>query len=304
MRLNEQKVLEAQLVDAARLGDPESFRLLFDRYYAMIYAFAYRVCLVETEADDIAQETFIRVARGFSNYRGAASFKNWVYCIANNVLVDWRRQSIRNRDKQAQFAAELESRAQSHAPDPADVPTSIAAVTPTIGEVAQSKAALVDEYINKVTAAETASEKANMLVMNGDVDGAWETIELAVKDWPDDMKLNKLLASLSERSADFVSALDKARDAEAKKELGCSLTWYVNAQSHYPASQLANDGIDRISKRILLPQSAESAPSPAAEVNSAFRRRRVCNEGSVSNSQFNTVFLPRTRSVVGAGWQG
>src|SRR5271154_6937832 len=111
--------------------------------------------------------------------------------------------------------------------------------------------------------AETASEKANMLVMNGDVNGAWETIDLAVKDWPDDMKLNKLLASLSERSADFVSALNKASDAEAKKELGYSLTWYVNALNLYPASTLANDGINRVSKQILSPASSEGDSAPA-----------------------------------------
>jgi hypothetical protein len=100
-----------------------------------------------------------------------------------------------------------------------------------------------------------------MLVMNGDVDGAWETVEIASKDWPDDTKLNRLLADLSGRSADFVSALNKARDAESKKEYGYSLTWYVNAQSYYPPSQIANDGIDRISKLILSPQSASSSAS-------------------------------------------
>lgn len=113
----------------------------------------------------------------------------------------------------------------------------------------------------KVQKAEMAAEKANMMVMNGDVDGAWETIELATKDWPDDTKLNKLLANLSGRSADFVSALNKARDAEAKKELGYSLTWYVNAQSYYPASLIANDGIGRISKQLLSPQTSSSSPA-------------------------------------------
>jgi len=115
------------------------------------------------------------------------------------------------------------------------------------------------DALTKVQKAEMASEKANLLVMNGDVDGAWETIEIAAKDWPDDMKLNKLLANLSGRSADFVSALNKAREAEAKKELGYSLTWYVNAQAYYPASIIANDGIDRLSKQILNP-SGNSAP--------------------------------------------
>jgi hypothetical protein len=115
------------------------------------------------------------------------------------------------------------------------------------------------DALEKVQKAEMASEKANLLVMNGDIAGAWETIELATKDLPDDMKLNKLLASLSGRSADFVSALDKAREAEVKKELGYSLTWYVNAQSFYPASTIANDGIERISKQLLNPQTASGS---------------------------------------------
>ena len=62
------------------------------------------------------------------------------------------------------------------------------------------------------------SKKANAMAIAGDVDGAWETVELAAKDWPDDVKLNKLLAQFSEQGADFVSAVNKAREAESKKE--------------------------------------------------------------------------------------
>jgi hypothetical protein len=121
------------------------------------------------------------------------------------------------------------------------------------------------DALMKVQKAEIAAEKANMLAMNGDADGAWETIDLAVKDWPEDVKLNKLLADLSGRSADFVSALNKARDAEDKKELGYSLTWYVNAQSYYPASTIANDGIERISTQILSPTDASSSSSDGTD---------------------------------------
>ena len=115
------------------------------------------------------------------------------------------------------------------------------------------------DALEKVGKAKMAEEKANMLAINGDIDGAWETIELAAKDWPDDMQLNKLLADYTGRSADFVSALNKARDAESKKEFGYSLTWYVNAQSTYPPSQIANEGIDRVSKQILTPKSSDPA---------------------------------------------
>jgi len=118
------------------------------------------------------------------------------------------------------------------------------------------------DALAKVQKAEMASEKANLLVMNGDVDGAWETIEAAVNDWPDDVKLNKQLASLSTRCADFVSAINKARDAQSRKEYGYSLTWFVNAASYYPGSMIAKAGIDDVSKQILTP-AADAAPLPA-----------------------------------------
>ena len=104
-------------------------------------------------------------------------------------------------------------------------------------------------------------ETANAMMMAGNVYGAWETIETASKDLPDDTKLNKLLANLSQRGADFVSALTKAREAESKKELGFSLNWYVNAQATYPASTIANDGIERISKQILNPSQGSGGAS-------------------------------------------
>ena len=134
MRIENEDVPDAQLISGAQSGDARSFELLFDRYHAMIHAFAYRVCLVETEADDIAQETFIRAARGISNYRGAASFKNWLYRIAHNALVDWGRQASRQRDNRDEFAAELESRAQSRTPDYNNVHSALKQLSPDLRE--------------------------------------------------------------------------------------------------------------------------------------------------------------------------
>ncbi len=105
--------------------------------------------------------------------------------------------------------------------------------------------------LEKVRQAQMASETADRLALTGNVCGAWETIDAAVRDWPDDLKLNRLLTDLSVREPDFVSAIHKAREAEAQEEPGYSLTWYVNAQSFYPRSQIASQGIDRVSRHIL-----------------------------------------------------
>ena len=107
------------------------------------------------------------------------------------------------------------------------------------------------DAMEKVKLAEMAIEKANLLRANGDVCGAWETVELAVKDLPNDIKLNKLLGDLSGKGAEFVSAINKAREAEARKELGYSLTWYAIAQRSYPASQIANQAMERLADEIV-----------------------------------------------------
>lgn len=105
----------------AQAGDARAFEVLFDRYYDMIHAFAYRLCFVETEADDIAQETFIRAARGIVGYRQTASFKNWLYRIAHNVAVDWRRRAVRHREGLVEFTAEVETQPSKPEADYDDV---------------------------------------------------------------------------------------------------------------------------------------------------------------------------------------
>jgi hypothetical protein len=107
------------------------------------------------------------------------------------------------------------------------------------------------DALEKVKIAEVAIEKANLMRANGDVFGAWETVELASKKLPDDLKLNALRGETAGRGAEFVAAINKARDAEERKELGFSLTWYAIAQRQYPASTIANDRIKRLSDEIL-----------------------------------------------------
>jgi hypothetical protein len=105
--------------------------------------------------------------------------------------------------------------------------------------------------LTKVKNAEIASEKANILSHNGDQAGAWEAVYLALKDWPEDAKLNNLQSTLATQSLFFVNALQKAQGAEARNDYGYSLSLYVDAQRLYPASQIAIAGVERISKLIL-----------------------------------------------------
>jgi len=100
------KKTDEELVALATQDNAGAFRELFDRYYKMIHSFCYRTCLDETHAQDIAQETFIKVARSLETFRGESSFKSWLYRIASNSVRDWLRQKIRqNRvdEKMAEY---------------------------------------------------------------------------------------------------------------------------------------------------------------------------------------------------------
>ena len=94
MNLSEEKIDEPELLAAAINGSAEAFSDLFNNYYPMIYAFAYRLTLCRHDAEDIAQEAFIKAARSLAGFRREASFKNWLYQIAANTARDrFRRQN-------------------------------------------------------------------------------------------------------------------------------------------------------------------------------------------------------------------
>jgi RNA polymerase sigma-70 factor (ECF subfamily) len=89
---------DSALLHEAAQGHTGAFAELFRRHYPAIYAFAYRISLCRSDAEDIAQETFVQAARSLAGFRGDASFKNWLYSIAANRSRDRHRQRAR-RDR-------------------------------------------------------------------------------------------------------------------------------------------------------------------------------------------------------------
>ncbi len=81
--------------------------------------------------------------------------------------------------------------------------------------------------------------------------GAWESVESAADGFPDDSKLNQVRADLTTQAADFVRTLRGAQDLEKKEQVGSSLAWFLKAQKLYPGSRFADEGIERLKKRVL-----------------------------------------------------
>jgi len=82
---------DAQLVARSIAQDQEAFGQLIDRHAAAIVNLGYRMVGNRTEAEDLAQETFLAAYKALSTFRADSKFSTWLYRIATNKCKDWLR---------------------------------------------------------------------------------------------------------------------------------------------------------------------------------------------------------------------
>jgi RNA polymerase sigma-70 factor (ECF subfamily) len=76
---------EKQIVARAQQGDPAAFETLVDMHAQYVYNLALRVVQNPQEAEDLAQEAFLRAWRGLPAFRGQSKFSTWLYRIVTNL---------------------------------------------------------------------------------------------------------------------------------------------------------------------------------------------------------------------------
>lgn len=85
-------------VARVRNGDRDAYRALVDRYTPMVFGVVTRYCDDEAgDAEDLAQEVFIKAYEGLSDFRGDASFSSWLYTIAVNRCRDHVKSARQTR---------------------------------------------------------------------------------------------------------------------------------------------------------------------------------------------------------------
>lgn len=80
-----------QLIIDYLAGNEASFTLLVKRHLKPVYNFAYRLCGDKVAAEDIAQETFLKIWKNIKKYKHSENFKPWLFKIARNTTIDWLR---------------------------------------------------------------------------------------------------------------------------------------------------------------------------------------------------------------------
>jgi RNA polymerase sigma-70 factor, ECF subfamily len=73
-------------------GETQLFHELIKPVERAVYVMLYMLLRNETDAEDVAQETFIKIYRNLRNFRGEAKFSTWVLTIARNEGLGWLRK--------------------------------------------------------------------------------------------------------------------------------------------------------------------------------------------------------------------
>jgi RNA polymerase sigma-70 factor, ECF subfamily len=87
-------MLDSDLVSRAAGGDPAAFQALVERHRSMVYRVAYQFAGNHYDAEDIAQEVFIKVYRSLDRFRQDAQLSSWLYRIVMNACIDHRRRHM------------------------------------------------------------------------------------------------------------------------------------------------------------------------------------------------------------------
>ena len=108
------EMVDPELLAACRRGDREAFEEVVRRTHRHVYTQALRLVGDQQEAEDVAQEAYVRVFRGLSGFRGDAQFETWLYRIVANAALTHLRKRRRFGDllwDDEQDASELPAKA-------------------------------------------------------------------------------------------------------------------------------------------------------------------------------------------------
>jgi RNA polymerase sigma-70 factor, ECF subfamily len=101
---------DAELVLQSQTGDPAAFEELVRHHQHMVHSLTYRMTGSLADAEDLAQETFIRAYEQIGSFRGTSKFSTWLYRIAVNTCLNWRQGEARRFRLQTRAAEEFFTR--------------------------------------------------------------------------------------------------------------------------------------------------------------------------------------------------
>lgn len=132
-----------KLVERTLAGDLGAFDEIVGMYEKRVYNLALRLTRSAEDAEDAAQEAFLRAFRGLRSFRRGATFFTWLYRIAANCAIT----RVRSRARRGKMESALVSPEEGANPDPPDPRTE----TPAAAVARDEKIALVREAVDSLS---------------------------------------------------------------------------------------------------------------------------------------------------------
>jgi len=95
---------ELACIQKSLADDTEAFAAFVKQHQKMIHALAFRMTGSLHDAEDLAQETFIRAYRQLASFRGDSKFSTWLCQIAVNLSLNWRKRENRRGEIHSKWA--------------------------------------------------------------------------------------------------------------------------------------------------------------------------------------------------------
>jgi RNA polymerase sigma-70 factor, ECF subfamily len=97
---------ESKLIEQSLSGDTEAYAALVNQHQTMVRAMTFRMTGSLDDAEELAQDAFLRAYQQLGTFNGEAKFSTWLCRIAINLSLDWRRRESRRDDIHSRWAAE------------------------------------------------------------------------------------------------------------------------------------------------------------------------------------------------------
>lgn len=86
------KTEDIYYIEAVRKGDVSAFSLLVERYQNMVYSLALKLLKNAEDAEEMAQDTFVKAFQKLDTYEGKSKFSTWLYSITYNACISELRK--------------------------------------------------------------------------------------------------------------------------------------------------------------------------------------------------------------------
>ena len=84
-----------ELIKSCQNNDAKAYEVLYKKYYRVLYGITLRYCRTSAEAEDVLQDSFIKIFQNITSYKNEGSFEGWLKHIVRNTSINYYRSQVK-----------------------------------------------------------------------------------------------------------------------------------------------------------------------------------------------------------------